>query len=819
MKRLPVFLPRLAGRRAAFKIGVVATLAIAVAANVAVLGNLGVMFGRVVPGASHNHLFEAYFKPLGNKALAPSQWGIYRPIYRHLTDSLGGSAASAMYQLRGGTLAASNGENRTRFIYLRVTPSLAQVLGVNTVAGRGFNAADARRGAAPVILITAHVAQARFGGNRAAIGKSLALAGNTYRIVGVLPDRLIFPADYPAAGWVPFPPQKAGKSRNIEFGVHALVYPRPGTSVQAIHNALADAFTHALPDYNGGMRNFIKRAKLVPRVSALAQRAYGPIITQLQLLELAALLLLLLVFANLSGLATSDALSRRHELATRIALGASVLRLFKERAYELGKLGLIAWVIGVALGWLGSRGLALTIGRAGPAVTLSAPVLSITLAAVLIVTTLIATSGMRRLRARESLHADLTSGGHTTGGRGMTRTLRAFIVLQLTVSIVLLVVAGHLRANVFGLTHGDIGFATHDRTFLSVILPNGRSGHQSDAQYKAYAAKASAFDHAFLGRLSGLPGTKSAALLSIMPFSNSTSVTSASTSPSGTGSSGYINLQTVSKKIIAALGMRVLAGEPDAIFSATDNAIFVDKTAVSHFWPGIRPAEAIGRHLYDGDHGKQGLRIAAVVEPLRMKPYDSVGGTLFMPFAPSGDSVPGGMQTFVINSTLAPNFLRKESMHLIRAVNPQAQLIEFHPASTLVAGAYAKRNHLARLFGVLALVAILIAATGLFALLAYRSLVRRPEFAIRGAVGATPTRLLGNVLSEALILWIVGCVVGIPAAYALSLILDSRLPELGLPAAWIALCVSACLGLTAFLAALVPARRAAGIDLAGHLGQ
>ncbi|MGH8162402.1 MAG: FtsX-like permease family protein, partial [Gammaproteobacteria bacterium] len=635
-----------------------------------------------------------------------------------------------------------------------------------------------------------------------------------YRVVGVLPDALVFPSAHPATGWVPFPPAAPGLADHVEWGVHALVRPHAGLSEKAVRDALSRAYNEALPGYNEGMRSFIEQTKLVPRVQSLAEREYGPIMTRLQLLEIAALLLMLLVFANLAGLATSDALARRHELATRVALGAGTLRLFAERARELGTLGVMGWAIGIGLGWLGSRALATVIGRAGSTATFSAPVLLLTLAAVLVITTLLAAGGIRRLRTPRVLCADLMSGGHTTGGRGLARALRAFIVLQLVISVVLLVMAGHLRVNVFNLTHGDLGFTSAQRTFLRVALPGGE-GDQTEAQYKAYVARASAFDRGFLDRLNGLPGVKSAALLSVMPLSNSSSTTTASTAPVGKQQHGeIINVQKVSEGIAPALGLRVLAGNLKPVFSDGGHAILLDAAAVKRFWPNLAPAAVIGRSLYIGDGAR---RVAAVVEPLRMKPYGSVGGTMFSSFNASTRSLSGGPQTFVVHSTLSEAAQRSEVAALARQVDPEAKLRGFEPAQALVAKAYAERGHLSQVFGVLAVVALLIAAVGLFALLAYRSLVRRPEFAIRAALGATSSRLRFTVLKEAFLLWLVGCVIGIPVAYVLGRVLAANQPELGLPGSATVVIVLVAVAVITACAALIPARRAARANAATDL--
>ncbi|MGH8274162.1 MAG: FtsX-like permease family protein [Gammaproteobacteria bacterium] len=814
------FLPRLGGRRASFKLGVIATLAIAVAANIAVLGNLGVLFGNVVPGASHSNLLEPHLQALETTADA-SGFGIFRPVYDRLSASLKGRAETALYQLQGGSIGS--GSHKRRIAFLQTTPSLARVLGVDVVAGRSLTKSDSTPGAPPVIVVSASLARARFGSPEAALGQTLRLdrgngkGGTSYRIVGVHSPALEFPSSRTAQAWVPFPPESAKIENSVyrNQGIFAVVRPGPNVTAATIKTALARAYRQALANYPPHTQAQMKQMHFVPRVTSVAQREYGPVIKRLQLLELAALLLLLLVSVNLTGLATSDALTRRHELATRAALGAGAFRLFLGRALELGFLGIIAWVIGVGLGWLGHRALAAAIGQAGASVALSPPLLALSLVAVLIVTTLLAVPGIRRIRRPRNLLADLTSGGHSTGGRRLTRALHVFIALQFAVSAVLLVIAGNLYTNVFALTHHDLGFATTQRAFFSVALP-GPNGCHSQKQCAPIVKRKTLFDRRLLESLSQRTDIKNAAMLSVIPLSGSSSGTSAYVKPNSKGPHHDINDQVVSKNVTKALGLRVLAGDPDDLFTGSGNSVVVDATAAAFYWPGVPPDQIVGRSLYvdlGGSGNGKPQRVVAIVAPLRMKPFGSIGSTVFV----SADNHPIHTNNFVVHSALAMPALRKAMMHVVEAINPQAKLRRFQPARQLVAQAYTKRSQLGRVFGVLAVVALLIAAIGLFALLAYRALVRRPEFAIRGALGATPGRLLGNVFREACVLWGIGCVIGVPAAYGLSIVLTSYLPKLGLPAAWVAAAVVIALGLTALVAALVPARRAADIDLAGNL--
>jgi ABC-type antimicrobial peptide transport system permease subunit len=134
-------------------------------------------------------------------------------------------------------------------------------------------------------------------------------------------------------------------------------------------------------------------------------------------------------------------------------------------------------------------------------------------------------------------------------------------------------------------------------------------------------------------------------------------------------------------------------------------------------------------------------------------------------------------------------------------------------AEGVVDDAYNDRIQLGHIFGVLAMIAVLIATVGLFALLEYRSLVRRPEFAIRSALGATPGRLFANVLSEAGGIWAIGCVTGVPIAYGISNALIAYFPKLDLPMASVTGGSIVAIGIVVLIAALLPARRAASVDI------
>lgn len=807
----------LRGQRLPFKLGVIATLAIAIGANIAVLGNLGVFFGPVVPGATHQNLIEPWLQPMQFKALSPSSMGVSRPVYDALAAKLQGRAETALFWSLGGTLTRTNGDSK-QLAYIRTTPSLAEVLGVNVIAGRMLQASDSLPGAAPVIVVSENFARAQFGSANSAVGRMLTLNGKATEVVGVLPAALNFPSgslmeNHTSQAWLPLPPEQTGQLSNIQFNMHALVHPLGSLPPGALQAMLADAYQQSLARYNAGMREFIISADMHARVTTLVEREYGPVLSRLQVLGIAAVLLLLLVLANLAGLATADALARRQEFATRMALGAGPLRLFTGRVRELMGLGAAGWVIGIGLGWLGSRALAGMVGQAGSSAVFSAPVLLATIGAVIVIVLLLALSGLTRLRGSGAVASDLTATSHSTGGRRMVRTLRALVILQLAASLILLATAAHLQANVFGLKHNDLGFTPAQRSFFSVELP-GSFSNQTEAEYQAYVKTAKQFDRELVARAAAIVGVQQISTIQAVPFANSAETTNITTRPGG--KSVLINTQAVSRDIVAALGLRVLVGDPAPVFApGTASGVLLDENAVQTLWPGSSDSQAVGRDIYmDG----KPWRVAAVLQPLRMRPYGSIGASMFTPLS-QASALSGGPQSFVVHSALPAQPLHSALETLVRQINPQAKILEFNSASKLIAKAYSGRDRLSQIFGLVALVTLVIAAVGMFALLAYRALMRKPEFAIRGALGATPARLFAYVLVEAVALWMVACLIGLPLAYLLSTELAGHLPALGSIAPWLAAAVALALGAAALVSAVIPALRVSRIELAQNLKQ
>lgn len=809
----------LRARRLTFKLGVIATLAIAIGANIAVLGNLGVLFGQVIPGARHQNIYQAYFSSssLGRAVGQLGNLGVPPPFYARFAKAVAARAVTTLYEPGSGDLRNESGSAPEQLNYLTVTPSFLQVIGVQPVAGRDFDRSDVEAGAAPVIMISARVARARFGSASAAIGKLVTLAGTTRRVIAVLPDALVFPAVSPAAAWIPFPPLPAAPPMQVylDFNAETLVRMNGTPDQAAIASALQDALIETLPSVPKGASGMLSQQRLSAQVSTLAQQEFAGVRAPLQLLEFAAAILLILICANLMGLAISDALARRHEFATCVALGAPPLRLYTERLRELLPLTLAGWAIGVALGWAGSRALKTVVGQAGTPMALSLTVLLVTLGAACAVALLLALAGTRRARGSGHMLTDLSSGPRASSSRKVTAELRLLVVVQLVASLALLLTTANLQANVYNLRHENLGFTVEHRTFITISRDNGAQSRSNPTsmQLAEGAKKTAAFNRKLIDRLEATPGIASvASLSSAPPLGHGTML---GISPSQTGKSQFLIVQEVSRDIVPALGLHTLAGDPAAAFLSQGDAVFIDSAAALRLWPHASPASDVGKTLYTGNAGTGKARVSAVVSALKMLPYHSPTGTVFV--SPELLQLGIAMNLFVVQSALPRALLRSTVATQLAKLDPNARLTSFSPATQVVGQAYAARRHLTQVFATVTLVTILITAVGLFALLTYRTLVRRPEFAIRGALGATPARLFRSVALEAGLLWLVGCVIGIPLAYVLSAQLATHLPKLGVLASWLAALMAVALGIAAMTAALLPALCASRTELAQNL--
>ncbi|MGA7928044.1 MAG: ADOP family duplicated permease, partial [Candidatus Sulfotelmatobacter sp.] len=537
-------------------------------------------------------------------------------------------------------------------------------------------------------------------------------------------------------------------------------------------------------------------------------------------LFLAIVVVLLIACANLAGLLLVRAIRRRHEIAMRLALGARAGVLLRQAILESLVLSVAGGVLGLALAVIalrvGVRWLPETLPRIDE-IGLDWQV--VTFAIVLAVLTgMVCGLAPAFAALRTSVNETLKEGGRTgTAGGGHARLRSSLVVGEIAIALALLVASGLLLRSFEKMRAVDLGFRPDHILAASYSLPQ-----------KQYATQASVdeFNDELLRRVQQLPGVKSLGLTSFLPASgnnsNTTFVAEGYAPPPGAN----MNLATpvtVQGDYLQAMEIPLLAGR---FFTQADTAntqlvAIVNRKLAQHYWPGSDP---IGKRLRIGTQEMQTPWVTVVGEVADVKEDspDAPGkeqwyqlveqvekslGSLASPTDLQGNGGYVALRTAVEPEQMA-NVLRAT----VRSIDPQLPLTQVQSMEHSLSDTEAPRRFNTAIISAFAIAAVLLAALGIYSVIAFSAALRTQEMAIRIALGSQRSRILGLVFTSAAKLAIVGCAIGLLGAAAASHLLQSFLFGVS-PFDPLVLALAAVFALIlAMAASLLPARRAASID-------
>jgi len=674
------------------------------------------------------------------------------------------------------------------FSSVPVSPELLAILGAQPLLGRLLTAEDADG-----VLLSESAWRARYGADPLLIGKMLDFDDTRLRVVGVVADRFRFPSRQTSL-WTLLPSRHgvAMKDGTIEFGnVRVVARLSPGMSPQAADAAVKSRFD-AVPEIQF-LRDF---AKLELQAVSLREHWTGERRPILLMLTIAASLLLLLLAANLAALWMSRALRRTREFALRSALGASGLRIGRMLAAEIVLLCAASVLLGGALVGpgigllerLGIVDLALPLAPAAgmPTLILGGLLFAMLSAAFIVI--------VGRLLDRGSLvqlaHASAGIGGSRQG----ERTQRALVVTQLALAIALLAGGGFLGRSLLNLLQQDIGFDPRHVVVVGVDTSNDAAG----------AAKFAAL----LEDVAAVPGVDAASLANAAPFTDSNSLWGIELRGIDAELSARSNL--VSLDYLRVIGQPIVHGRG---FEARDLAlgeaagVLVDELFVSRHFPDTDPLSAeIG--LPDSKRGTQWRPIIGVVSTVRGQALDK---TADQPtFYQLATAPAGGSFTMLFRSERSVDDIAPRLHELAEAHG--VELGRLASLQQRVRDSVSDRVPLVVLVLAFTACGVILAALGLFALVAHAVQSRLGEFGLRLALGASGAQVRRLALRDGLRTAVPGLVLGLFAALGLGQLLASRLYQM---TPWDAptLLLSALLGIVLTLAACaLPARRAARAD-------
>jgi predicted permease len=776
-------------RRPGFATVAMLTLALGIGANTAIFTIVHSVLLRPLPYDQPEALHYVSYGPArGPFWLLPGLSDADYLAFREHDRSFEALAtfASAPLTLTGAGDAA-------RVASAMVTPDFFHVLRIPAASGRTFVAGDVLKGAEPAVVVSHGLWRDRFGGDPGLVSRRIVLDGVPRTVVGILPAGFSYPAGIEV--WTPLDVQRDAR---LSFTRPVIGRLAPGVTQTQAQAALEAFVQHAR---DGGAE-----AGSIAQVRPLKDGMVGDAEASLLVFSGAVGLVLLIACANVVNLLLMRAVARRHEIATRLALGASRLRLIRLLVTEGALLSACGGTLGIALAWLGGPAL-LALIPAGKLprsaeIHMDGWVLAFTLG-LIVVTTLV-------VGVIPALHAgrdDLSAVARETSAssiRGAHRLRHTLVVAEVALALVLLVGAGLLARSFLQISSVDPGFQPAQALTMTVDVP--------PARYRD-APALHEFHRQVIESLERMPGVQAAGAVNWLPLGDMHLRGDISVDGRAVPDDYNVIKSAVSPRYFAALGIPLQGrGFTDGDVAGAPGVAIVSEALARRVWPdgnvlgqrisietNPKPADWLTIVGIAGDIRQGGL--TQPVAPVLYQPYRQVARAGFLRH-----------MTFIVRTDADPRELAPMMRGALRAVDPDQAPQRLATMDSVLAQTIAEPRFQTQLVGAFATLALLLAAIGVYGVLAASVAERHREIGIRMALGADHASVVRMVLRRSLLLTGSGILLGLCAAAALTKVLAGLLVGVTPtdPGAFIAATVIVVAA--ALVAALIPARKASQVD-------
>ncbi len=776
-------------KRPGFTAIALVALALGIGANTAIFSLVNAVVLRPLPYPEPDRLVWVWGNfPGGNRAsVSPPDYLDFRSQNKTFEQF-----AATMSLPAPATLTGSGEPERLNASV--VSGNYFQTLGVTPLLGRGFSLDNEKSGNDQVTILSHELWQKRFGGNAGIINQRINLDSKSFEVIGVMPKDLTFPQT--ADLWVPlnFDRAEEMKVRAAHF-LRPLGRLKPGVTVaqaQADTDAIAAQLAEQYPTSNKGWSL---------RLEPLRERLIGNSKTSLYILFGAVGFVLLIACANVANLLLVRATARQKEVALRTALGASRFRIVRQLITESLLLALIGGVLGALLAaWGIDLLVTLTRDSVPPTaiVKMDATVLGFTFLTSLITGLLFGVVPAFRT-AKLNLSDALKEGAKNSEATFRNRTRSLLVVFESALAVVLLVGAGLLIRSLIVLQNTNPGFDASNVLTMRVDLPGGKYDTPE---------KASSFYQQLEQRLSALPGVESAGFITELPLSgqpNDTPFTVEGRTGVSPDQKFGADFRRINQNYFQTMRIPLLRGRNFTAQEVRDNAklVVVSESLVNTAFPN---EEALGKRLVTNLSDKP-FEIIGIVGDIRHRSLE------FQPYAAMYlPTVLSGRMNIALRTQGDPLSLVPAVRKEVAAIDKEQPVAVIRTMDEWVNRSTATPRYRTTLLGLFAALAMILAATGIYGVMSYSVAQRTHEIGIRMALGARHGDVLRLVVSQGMLLVVVGLGIGVAAALALTRLMQSLLFGVTAKDPITFVAVAGLLAVVALIACYIPARRATKVD-------
>ncbi len=680
-----------------------------------------------------------------------------------------------------------------------VSEGFFHALGVEPFLGRSFSPQEYRAGNSNVVVLSYGLWRRKFGGDPAVVGRVLRLDEQPRTVVGVMPPEFQFPPKQEI--WAPLVLTEQDTQTRSQNYYTAIARLRPGISLeqaQAEMRTIGARLAQEYPRTNAG-----SSVAVLP----LTEHLVGEVRPALLLLLAAVGTVLLIACANVANLLIARGAERQGEFAVRAALGAGRWRLTRQMLTESVLLGLMGAAGGMLLAFWGTDLIGALVPSDFPRldkVGLDATVLGFALGVSMLTALLFGLAPGWFLSAHDYQRSLTESGRTTLGGTASGLVRRGLVVAQVALALVMLIGAGLLARSFFELLHVELGFQPA-RVLAMQVFVYGNKYPTNNERVQ--------FLENVLGRLSGLPGVEAAGAASFLPFVEAQIDIDSKYAVAGLPvpteeEAPTANVTIVTPDYFRVMQIPLLRGR---LLSESDTAdaepvLLINKEMARRHWPTLDP---VGQEITARFGGSKRRRVVGVVGSVR---HHGLRGSsvpeLFLPLRQS----PFGSMTLLVRSTQDSAVLLPALKAQVWAVDKDMAIWSVASMDQLISDSVADRRFQLLLFGIFAVLALGLAAVGIYGVISLLTAQRTREIGVRMALGAQREDILGLVLKQGMVLAVLGLALGMAGSVGLTRFLSSFLFGVTPTDPLTFAVVTLVLAVVALLACYVPARRAMRVN-------